>query len=986
MLTYMKLVKTILSILLVLPFSSGFTQGTWTWVWGTQGNTFQSNSGIGNFSPTNNPTGRYAAVCWKDNNGKFWRYGGEHFGDLWQYAPATNQWALMHGATSINPPVVYGTQGVPAASNTPGEDSFGHPAWVDSQGNLWLYSALQTDDIWKYDITSNMWTWMKGTQNSGAAAVYGTQGIASPIVSPGMVNETDCKWGDNNGNLWLFNEFDGVLWKYDPSINQWTWVKGTPNNAAVYGTIGVAAPNNEPGMFTACPSVGALYCTWKDNNDNLWMIVNRDGGTLDAEIWKYSIASNQWTCMRVDVSNFGDPQTNYGTQCVESSTAFPIPRTENRARWVDDCNNLWLYGGVGFCKQGAEMNDLWRYNPTTNNWTWVRGTNTAAIYGTQGTGNSNNQPPPGVGQDHWQNQQGFWLQGGMNFNGAETHHIWLYQPDTIIANFNYNAASCLQYNFTGLSSSGCNNIKSYSWNFGDPASGTANTDTIPNPTHTFSGSGVYQVSLIVQNCTWDADTIVQTITINCGLNVTLTPDTICVGSCINLPAPTTGGVQPYTYQWDNGIPDTDSIADNLCPTTSTTYTVIVTDNIGDQDTATATITVLPIPIVNLGNDTIICGSNNFTLDAQNTGLSYLWSDNSTNQTLAINQTGSYWVTVNNGVCSVTDTINVTFGAINVNLGNDTTLCVGQGILLNAQNNGASYNWNTGANTQTLNVNQNGTYWVTVTQGVCTVSDTITISYNQPIASFQQSDTAGCPPLAIQFTDLSTPTGNINSWLWNFGDGGTSNQQNPNYNYTSSGTYDVSLNIIDINGCTDDSTQQMSITVYPIPSASFNYSPNEVEITNPTVQFADNSLGATTWYWDFGDGNTSTQQHPEYTYTSPGTYTITLTVTNQYGCAASISYTLIVESPFNIYVPNAFTPDGDGINDIFKAKGEGIEEFHLMVFDRWGELIFENNDINIGWDGTYKGVPVKSDVYVWKLKVKSDQHFYKDYTGHVTVLK
>src|SRR3989344_3890346 len=116
-----------------------------------------------------------------------------------------------------------------------------------------------------------------------------TQGVSAFTNSPGTVNETDCKWVDSNNNLWLFREFDGVLWKYSIATNMWTWMKGTPSGSPVYGTLGTFGAGNEPGMFSGCPSVGVLYTMWSDSNNDLWMIVNRDGATTNPEIWKYSI-------------------------------------------------------------------------------------------------------------------------------------------------------------------------------------------------------------------------------------------------------------------------------------------------------------------------------------------------------------------------------------------------------------------------------------------------------------------------------------------------------------------------------------------------------------------------------------------------------------------------------------------------------------------------------------------------------------------------
>ena len=1041
--------------LLILCFCYGsavHAQGQWAWEWGPQGNTTLSSSGQGNFSATNHPGWRYAAVCWTDPNGKFWRYGGDGGGDLWQFDPLLGQWAFMNGSLSATPPTVYGTQGISAPGNQPGGDAFGHPAWVDNIGNLWIYSIGSTDDLWKFDPIIGQWTWMKGTGSNGAAAVYGVIGVPSPAVSPGQCNETDCKWVDSNNNLWLFNEFTGVLWKYDPSLNQWAWIKGTPNGNPVYGTLGIAAPANEPGQFSGCPSVGTLYGMWQDSQDQLWMLVNRNGGTIDLEIWKYNIPNNEWTCMRIDASAFGGSQS-YPNQCQETATAFPVPRTEQRARWVDDCDHLWTYGGIGFCQPSTEYADLWRYSPHTNQWMWVKGTNTGPVFGTQGVASASNQPPPAAGQQHWENEDGFWLHGGQTSLGSGTHHLWRYQPDTVVANFS-ETSICLTSTFTDLSTSGCNTIKSYAWNFGDAGSGTANTDTTPNPSHTFSNSGSYQVTLVVQNCTWHADTIVQTITVNCGLHVTLPSDTICVGDCTTLFANASGGSLPYSYQWDNGIPDTTGGPITVCPIANTTYSVIVTDSSGTSDTATATVVVLPTPIVDLGPDTALChppllldatnnsanylwsdGSTssslliqnsstysvnvsnagcttsdsiniqianlnidlgpdsitchpNLLLDAGVSGLNYLWQDGSTQQSFTAVDTGTYIVQATDSLgCTAADTINILPGSISIDLGPDTVACAGSVITLQVGNTNANLQWSTGHNGQVETVNTPSTVWVSAVDGICQSSDTVEVLFQSPTASFASPDTSGCAPLSSIFTDLSSG-GNapIAQWAWDFGDGNTSSVQHPQHTFQQPGTYDLSLLVTDQNGCQDDTTNALFVEVFPEPSASFTFTPQHPDLNHPQVQFEDLSMGANTWHWTFGDGNFSNHQNPIHTYTAAGTYTVTLTVTNEFGCTASAEYLIVIASSFSLYVPNAFTPNADGINDIFRAEGEGVSEFHLSIFNRWGELIFESNALALGWDGTFRGSAVESEVYIWKIDARSKDHKFHQLHGHVTLVR
>jgi gliding motility-associated-like protein len=162
-----------------------------------------------------------------------------------------------------------------------------------------------------------------------------------------------------------------------------------------------------------------------------------------------------------------------------------------------------------------------------------------------------------------------------------------------------------------------------------------------------------------------------------------------------------------------------------------------------------------------------------------------------------------------------------------------------------------------------------------------------------------------------------------------------------------------------------------------------------------VNFTDQSTGATQWQWDFGDGSTfsdtSNQQNPSYTYTdeTDGTYTVQLVVHNQYGCVDDTTIEVIVGPEFTFFIPNAFTPNGDGTNDFFFGTGVGIQKFQLWVFDRWGNLIFTGSDLYDKWDGTVQGKSgqiCQEDVYVWKVVLTDVFQKKHKYIGHVTLIK
>jgi hypothetical protein len=270
---------------LLLAFTQNCFSQTGMWVWMKGGNTGNQPGNYGTLgiaAPSNKPGARYEAAQWTDLQGNFWLYGGglggTRFSDLWRFNPATNEWTWMHGSQALNLPPVYGTQGIPSAANTPGGNGFGAATWTDLNNNLWLYGGEDGmggvfNDLWRYNIASNQWTWMHGSGTTGAPAIHGTQGVPSPSNTPGARCETSCTWTDNNGDLWLFGGTPSGagasmndLWKYSISLNQWTWMSGDniPNQPGVYGTIGVPNPANKPGARWC-------YTSWKDNAGNLWL-------------------------------------------------------------------------------------------------------------------------------------------------------------------------------------------------------------------------------------------------------------------------------------------------------------------------------------------------------------------------------------------------------------------------------------------------------------------------------------------------------------------------------------------------------------------------------------------------------------------------------------------------------------------------------------------------------------------------------------------
>lgn len=343
--------------------------------------------------------------------------------------------------------------------------------------------------------------------------------------------------------------------------------------------------------------------------------------------------------------------------------------------------------------------------------------------------------------------------------------------------------------------------------------------------------------------------------------------------------------------------------------------------------------------------------------------------------------------INGGLRMGLDDVKFTCVMPTPSFGNDTAFCAGNSVVLDAKNIGSNFLWQDGSTDSIFTAKNTGLYWVQIDNGgACKLYDSINVTSNSlPIANFSDS-LKGCVPLSASFTDSSQ--NNITNWLWDFGDGNTSTQQNPSTVYQNDGVFDVNLIVTDNNGCSDTLLKPNYIEAYPNPIADFSYETDGVIYVNSDIEFLDESAGnPIIWNWSFGDNDTEDIQNPLHAYSNTGIYSVTLTVENNYGCSSTITKNLEVKSPYSIYVPNAFTPDGDNNNATFFAVGYGIGEFEMQVFNRWGELLFTSDDIQAGWDGTYQNEEVQNGVYIWKIFLKEEHtEINHRLMGHVNLIK
>jgi hypothetical protein len=588
--------KRISTLILILSISilANAQPGQWTWVHGSNFANGPANWGVqGVPNATNVPPATYEQCEWADQSGNFWIFGGlaggGQYGALWRYNPATNQWTWMKGGNIINYVGNYGVQGVPAPTNAPSNRAWGASTWTDLNGNLWMFGGYGSpgvfSDLWRYNPTTNEWTWMKGPNITGQLGTYGTQGVPNALNNPGSRYEASCAWTDNNGDLWMFGGYVlggnayNDLWRYNIASNMWTWMKGAnfQNQAGVYGTLGVPNPANTPGAR-------GVYAHWKDNSGNLWLFGGLQNGGVNIfnDLWRYEIATNNWTWM--GGSSTPNAQGNYGTQCQGSTANVPGARFENRGVWTDANGTFWLFGGTLNTSGGLVQNDLWNYNPANGQWTWVSGNNFSnppGVWGTLGVPNPANHPNGRFGNVMWSDNAG---------------HLYFYGGSTAPFNSPYN--DMWKYNI-------------------DP------------------------------NCA----SVVP-------VAVTMSSDTaVCDGDCANVSATASSGTPPYTFAWSPNI-GSGGGPFQVCPNSTTTYTVTVSDAGGTSATGTVTVTVNPLPTATItpGGTISICTGGSITLNANTGNYSYQWYENGS---LLSGATDSSYTTSNDADYQVLVTDNAT---------------------------------------------------------------------------------------------------------------------------------------------------------------------------------------------------------------------------------------------------------------------------------------------------------------------------------------
>lgn len=480
----------------------------------------------------------------------------------------------------------------------------------------------------------------------------------------------------------------------------------------------------------------------------------------------------------------------------------------------------------------------------------------------------------------------------------------------------------------------------------------------------------------------------------------------------------------YQYQWSNGMTQ-DSINVGFGY-----YNVTVSDANGCKHIATAFIDQPPAIFVTPAWGGRICIGESFTTQVNATGgtvinsssYDFVWlgSDGTiwygpsltvspiitTSYQLITNDDSGCFAPIQNITVQVNPVINIS--------GTSTSLddiCIGESIIVEMVvegGNGGPYTINMQHSgiinmPYTFYPQTTGYYSFTVSDncGSPTDKDSIyVVVHPLPQAGFFADHTSSCPPGVFQFTETTPDYGQ--TYLWDFGDGGFSVQKNPTHTYSKTGTYPVSITVWSEFGCKRTRSYNNMIFIHPTPRAEFTALPELVSVLNGQVELTNYSDGATTFFWDFGDGSTSmwTTEMQMHTYYEVGEFDIMLVAKNQYECLDSIYKKIRIHDEYAFYAPDAFTPNGDGVNDLFYVIGHGIDksQFRLVIYDRFGSKVFETeiwdeeNPHRMAWDGSHNGSVSKGDkiisngMYRWYASFVDFVGKPHEESGTVTLIK
>ncbi|MCB9185628.1 MAG: PKD domain-containing protein [Flavobacteriales bacterium] len=572
-------------------------------------------------------------------------------------------------------------------------------------------------------------------------------------------------------------------------------------------------------------------------------------------------------------------------------------------------------------------------------------------------------------------------------------------------------------------------LTGWDWDFGD----NSGTSTQQNPSYIYSTSGTYDVELIATTADGCKDTIQHTAEVfdlpvaDFSFTNICEDDSVLYTDQSTIPS---GSITGWQWDFDNGNSSTNQVAPYQTYPADDIYDVqlIVSSGNGCSDTLIQQIEIYPVPIAAFSFDSVCFPNEIQFTDLSDPNGSYTISNwqwdfsdgqSSTQQSPSMDffmpGTFSAELLITNGpgcksyfaagdavvhplpVAQFPDTLatcledTIFFADLStITPITDDTIVHWTWNFDDGSSSNAVEPYHVYASHNLYDVNLT----VETNHGCMDDQMHVVEIYPLPEVMFIADPPQGCAPLQVQFYDQTTIPSPyaLQSWSWNLGaDSLTSNAPSPNLVYNPEldpldiAQFDIQLTVTSTNGCVSEEVKTDYITVYPKPIADFSVEPEVQSIIKPRFELTDLSTeNVTLWRWTFGDGSYDSDPNPVHYYDAVGDYPIGLIVETQYGCLDTASVQVKVEPIFTFYIPNSFTPNADDVNDDFFGTGEGFTTYNMKIFDRWGELIFESNDPEFHWDGTYKGEQVQMGTYAYRFYVIDWQSNDHQYDGHVTL--
>ena len=601
------------------------------------------------------------------------------------------------------------------------------------------------------------------------------------------------------------------------------------------------------------------------------------------------------------------------------------------------------------------------------------------------------------------------------------------KPDAEFASTN----ACLNEENTFINQSTVtgSNVNGWEWDFGD----VSGTSIVQNPTYVYGTSGLFTVELISTTADGCQDTIEHDVNVFDLPVADFTFTNICEDDSIqfsDLSTIPSGAITNWEWDFGNGNTSTLQLAPFQIYPADVFYPVslIVSSGFGCSDTLEDVIEIYPVPIAEFTFDSVC-----FPLEVQFTDLSdpngtygittwqWAFSDAQTsslqNPSIDFMMPGTFSadLQITNGPgckSSYSDGDAVVHPLPVAEFPTDMATCLEDTIFFTDEStispitDDVINQWLWTLDDGNSLATQNG-FHIYGTHNLYDVNLTVTTNhscidevthiveiYPLPSVNFIAEPPQGCAPLEVQFLDQTTIPNPyvLSSWDWYLGnDSTTSNAPSPFVIYNPElepldiEQYNIGLTVTSTNGCISDILKPNYVTVYPKPTAEFSVNTEVQNIIKPQFEFTDLSTeNVTLWDWSFGDGTYASAQNPTHDYQAIGTYPVGLIVETQFNCKDTADLSVTVEPVFTFYIPNSFTPDADAINDAFFGQGEGYNSYSFVVYDRWGEKIFESNNDQYHWDGTFKGKQVQIGTYSYRFYIIDWQGHDHEYVGHVTL--